>query len=269
MRLCSFMPCRPLKAWYPDGSLEKGLPLFSGFLRRADCEKTVTWSQIGKNYRYLCSTYKNQSRTACSQHAIKHEKLEAAVPFVVRQQVHLAASYSKIVARINSAPIKKASLSDWTIWSQQRIGNWRKSSAISSHFIKTGKVGNLPRRTTGIWKLIMNGNCIPFRHTCPVEFRASGTGKRRWQRTSRSGRLYETPEYWSTHPGNFYWTCGLHQGLENGNISVRFKFADELRKIAEYIEINTTEDPAVAGWGPLHTFLTACILTKKHSHKLC
>lgn len=34
---------------------------------------------------------------------------------------------------------------------------------------------------------------------------------------------------------------------ENGNISVKFKFADELRKIAEYIEINTTEDTAVAG----------------------
>ena len=34
---------------------------------------------------------------------------------------------------------------------------------------------------------------------------------------------------------------------ENGNISVRFMFADELRKIADYIEINTTTDPAVAG----------------------
>ena len=33
---------------------------------------------------------------------------------------------------------------------------------------------------------------------------------------------------------------------ENGNISVRFKFADEFRRIAEYIEINTTR-PAVAG----------------------
>ena len=32
-----------------------------------------------------------------------------------------------------------------------------------------------------------------------------------------------------------------------GNIRVKFKFADELRKIAEYIEINTTEDTAVAG----------------------
>ena len=36
---------------------------------------------------------------------------------------------------------------------------------------------------------------------------------------------------------------------EQGNpvISVKFKFADELRKIAEYIEINTTEDTTVAG----------------------
>ena len=33
---------------------------------------------------------------------------------------------------------------------------------------------------------------------------------------------------------------------ENGNISVHFKFANELRKITEYIEINTT-DTAEAG----------------------
>ena len=33
---------------------------------------------------------------------------------------------------------------------------------------------------------------------------------------------------------------------ENGNISVKFKFADEFRKIAEYIEINTS-NPAEAG----------------------
>lgn len=34
---------------------------------------------------------------------------------------------------------------------------------------------------------------------------------------------------------------------ENGNIKIKFNFADELRKIAEYIEINTSEIPAVAG----------------------
>ena len=39
---------------------------------------------------------------------------------------------------------------------------------------------------------------------------------------------------------------GYIKVYENGNISVRFKFADEFRRIAEYIEINTTK-PAVAG----------------------
>lgn len=41
---------------------------------------------------------------------------------------------------------------------------------------------------------------------------------------------------------------------ENGNISVKFKFADEFRRIAEYIEINISEIPAAAGWCPPHHF---------------
>ena len=34
---------------------------------------------------------------------------------------------------------------------------------------------------------------------------------------------------------------------ENGNIKVRFKFADELRRIAEYIKINTDSPGQAAG----------------------
>ena len=91
------------------------LHLFSGFLRCADCGKSITRSQSGKNVYYACSTYKYRSRAACSMHSIKHERLEAAVLFGIQYQVHLAVSYSEAIARINSAPIKKASLSDWTI----------------------------------------------------------------------------------------------------------------------------------------------------------
>lgn len=65
---------------------------------------------VGKNNNvyYSCSTYKNRSRTACTMHSIKHERLEAAVLFAVQHQVHLAVSYSEIVTQINSAPIKKS-----------------------------------------------------------------------------------------------------------------------------------------------------------------
>ena len=33
---------------------------------------------------YACSTYKNRSRTACTMHSIKHNRLEAAVLFAIQ-----------------------------------------------------------------------------------------------------------------------------------------------------------------------------------------
>ena len=86
------------------------LHLFSGFLRCADCGKAVTRSQSGKNVYYSCSTYKKRSRTACTMHSIKHNRLEAAVLFAIQYQVSTAVSYSEIVARINAAPLKKVNL---------------------------------------------------------------------------------------------------------------------------------------------------------------
>ena len=56
---------------------------------------------------YACSTYKNHSRTACTMHSIKHNRLESAVLFAIQYQVSTAVSYSEIVTRINAAPLKK------------------------------------------------------------------------------------------------------------------------------------------------------------------
>ena len=89
----------------------KGLEvhLFSGFLKCADCGRAITRS-VGNNNNvyYACSTYKNRSRTACTMHSIKHNRLEVAVLFAVQQQIHLAVSYSEMIARINAAPVKKS-----------------------------------------------------------------------------------------------------------------------------------------------------------------
>ncbi|WP_172678043.1 recombinase family protein, partial [Anaerotruncus colihominis] len=83
--------------------------LFSGFLKCADCGRAITRS-VGNNNNvyYACSTYKSRSRTACTMHSIKHNRLEAAVLFAVQQQIHLAVSYSEMIARINTAPVKKS-----------------------------------------------------------------------------------------------------------------------------------------------------------------
>ena len=47
-------------------------------------------------------------KKACTMHSIKSTWLEAATLYAIRQQVHLAVSYSAIVSQINMAPLKKS-----------------------------------------------------------------------------------------------------------------------------------------------------------------
>ena len=48
------------------------------------------------------------TRTACTMHSIKHNRLEAAVLFAIQYQVGTAVSYSEMIAHINTAPLKKS-----------------------------------------------------------------------------------------------------------------------------------------------------------------
>ena len=224
------------------------LHLFSGFLRCADCGKAITRSQSGKNVYYACSTYKNRSRLACSMHSIKHNRLEAAVLFAIQQQVHLAVSYSELVARINSAPIKKSQsfrlddlintkereLAKVTRYKQSLYQDW-KDGEITQQEYRTMKadyeqqsqrLSDILVRLTAERAELANG--VDQKHPALVAFM-------KFENIDSLSReiLIELIDHIKVY--------------ENGNISVRFKFADELRKIAEYIEINTTTDPAVAG----------------------
>lgn len=57
---------------------------------------------------YFCRTYKDQSKTACSKHSIKHNRLEAAVLYAIQQQVYLAVHYANTLKYISAAPLRKS-----------------------------------------------------------------------------------------------------------------------------------------------------------------
>lgn len=222
------------------------LHLFSGFLKCADCGKAITRSQSGKNVYYACSTYKNRSRLACSMHSIKHNRLEAAVLFAVRQQVHLAVSYSEIIARINTAPVKKSQsirlddlitakereLAKITRYKQSLYQDW-KDGEITQQDYRDMKA-DYERQTITVTAVLDNltaeraelANGVDNEHPALVAFM-------QYQNIDTLTRdiLVELIDHIKVY--------------ENGNISVRFKFADELRKIAEYIDLNT-ENPSKA-----------------------
>ena len=222
--------------------------LFSGFLKCADCGRAITRS-VGNNNNvyYACSTYKNRSRTACTMHSIKHNRLEAAVLFAVQQQVHLAVSYSEMIARINTAPVKKSQsirleeliaakereLTKISRYKQSLYQDW-KDGEITQQDYRDMKA-DYERQTIALTDVLARlnaeraelANGVKSEHPALVAF----TKHQNIDQLSRE-LLVELIDHIKVY--------------ENGNISVRFKFADEFRRIAEYIEINTTK-PAVAG----------------------
>ena len=226
---------------------KRELHLFSGFLRCADCGKAVTRSQSGKNVYYSCSTYKKRSRTACTMHSIKHNRLEAAVLFAIQYQVSTAVSYSEIVARINAAPLKKSQshrlndqiaakekeLTKITRYKQSLYQDWKDGEITQQEYREmkadyerqAAGLSDLLARLTAERKQLSNG--VDQQHPALVAFA-------KYQNIEKLTReiLIELVDHIKVY--------------ENGNISVHFKFADEFRRIAEYIEINTT-DTAEAG----------------------
>ena len=230
----------------PEG---RKVHLFSGFLKCADCGRAITRCVSKNNHvYYACSTYKNRSRTACTMHSIKHERLEAAVLFGIQYQVHLAVSYSEAIARINSAPTKKSQsfrldelittkekeLAKITRYKQSLYQDWKDGEITQQDYRsmkadyerQVAALSDVLERLTAERAELENG--VDNEHPALVAFM-------KYQNIDKLTReaLIDLVDHIKVY--------------ENGNISVKCKFADEFRKIAEYIEINTSEIPAVAG----------------------
>ena len=217
----------------------KELYLFSGFLKCADCGKAVTRGGSGGNVRYYCATYKTRSRLACTMHAIKHNRLEAAVLYAVQQQVYLAVTYSEMVASINMAPLKKSqsarldgliaenekALAKITRYKQALYEDWKDGELSHSDYRQMRE--DYDRQAATINAVIDNlkdeqsevENGVDTENLFLTTFS-------KYENIDKLTReiLIELVDHIKVYEG--------------GDISIKFKFADEYRRVAEYIEAN-------------------------------
>ena len=222
------------------GPQQKKLYLFSGFLKCADCGKAMTRSKVGNAVYYYCRTYKDQSKSACTKHTIKHIQLEAAVLYAIQQQVYLAVDFSKTIEQINKAPLVK---------SQSK----KLHDAIEQKERELAKIVRYKQAIYQDWK---DGEIThsDYRHMKEdYEQQAEALNQvlerlREEQRDLENGIDTENP---------FLATFRQYQNIEKltrdvlielvdhikvyegGSISIVFRFADELRRIREFIELNT------------------------------
>ena len=222
------------------GPQQKKLYLFSGFLKCADCGRAMSRSKVGNAVYYYCRTYKDQSKSACTKHTIKHIQLEAAVLYAIQQQVYLAVDFSKTIEQINKAPLVK---------SQSK----KLHDAIEQKERELAKIVRYKQAIYQDWK---DGEIThsDYRHMKEdYEQQAEALNQvlerlREEQRELENGIDTENP---------FLTTFRQYQNIEKltrdvlielvdhikvyegGSISIVFRFADELRRIREFIELNT------------------------------
>lgn len=222
---------------------QKMLYLFSGFLRCADCGKAMARSKVKGTVYYFCRTYKDQSKTACTKHSIKHNRLEMAVLYAIQQEVYLAVHYSDTIAHINTAPLQKSQSirlgalieakererSKIMRYKQTIYQDWKDGEITHSDYRNMS--GDYERQISAVNTVLDNltaeraelENGIDTENPFLVAFR-------KYENIDKMTRevMIELVDHIKVH--------------ENGNISVKFKFADELRRIMEYIDINTQSE---------------------------
>lgn len=223
--------------------MQKNLYLFSGFLRCADCGKAMTRSAVRGNVYYYCRTYKDQSKSACTKHTIRHNHLEYGVLYAIKQMVYIAVEFSEIVSRINAAPLQKSQsirLNELISAKEKELAKIMRYKQSIYQDWKDGEIShkdyrhmqeNYERQIEAINEVINNlseekaelENGIDTENPFLVAFR-------KHENIDKLTReiLIDLVEQIKVH--------------ENGNINVKLKFANEYRRIAEYIRLNTQSE---------------------------
>ena len=200
-------------------------------------EATITGAPSPARY---CRTYKDQSKTACTKHTIKHDRLEAAVLYAIQQQVYLAVNYTEIIERINRAPLVKSQSKKLIDAIEQKERELSKISRYKQSIYQDWKDGEISHSDYRHMKEDYEQQAKALEEVLQT-LRAEQaelengvdaenpflTAFRQYQNIDKLTRdiLIELVDHIKVYEG--------------GNISIVFRFADELRRIKEFIELNT------------------------------
>ena len=213
--------------------------LFSGFLRCADCGKAMV-RNTSKNYAYYyCRTYREKSTEACGKHAIRADVLERAVLVTVQRQIELVDSLAELVEEINAASAVSTQFVRLDIMRKQKSRELEQTNNLLDSIYLDLKTGDISREQYHRMKGKLEAKAEQLQGELThvqeeQEARAQGVASgtpylsaflqyHNIQSLSR-GLLIELVKYIYIH--------------EDGSIDIEFNYADQYRRIAEFIEDN-------------------------------
>ncbi len=213
---------------------------FSGFLRCVDCGKAMGRRTSKNLVYYACRT--NQTAGLCSRHSIRHDKLEKAVLEAIQKQISLIDDMGQLVEEINNAAVV-------------RTVSKRLTAALKLRRQELEKVSGLK---TGLYMDWKNGDITRDEyHKMKKEFE----DKEQQLKQDIANLEEESQDFeQGVTSSNPYFDAFLkHRNIqqldrgivtelikvihihEGGDLTIDFNFADQHRRVVEFIDNNKKE----------------------------
>ena len=225
----------------PPGGTE--LYLFSGFIRCADCKKSMSRKTSKNLTYYVCRTFREKSKSQCGNHSIREDILESAVLTAIKKQIELVSGLEDIIEEINSAPVVNTESSRLNDLLKDRKRELEKATGLLDSLYMDWKSGDIsheqylrmkPKLTDQVGQLktaishIENERAKLANGVDTQDPYLTAFLKYRNVQTLSRGLLAELVK-----------TIYVH---ENKEIEIEFNFQDQYQRILEFVKSNESNN---------------------------
>lgn len=221
---------------------QKEVYLFSGFVRCADCKKGMNRHTAKGLVYYSCRTYRDKSKKLCTKHSIRLDALEKAMLVAIQKQIELVGSLSEMVDEINSAPVVHKESNRLNTMLRQREKDLEKATGLLDGLYMDWKSGDITRdqyrRMKGKLEEQVEQLQDSIKHIkSECDTLAQGVSTQDIYLTS----FLKYRNIQSLSRGLLVELVNAIYVHEGGEIEIEFNFADQYRRIAEFVENNKNE----------------------------
>ncbi len=221
----------------PAGGQE--LYLFAGFIRCADCGKGMGRHTSKGHIYYYCTTHYIKSAEACGRHIIRLSQLEQAVLVSVQKQIELAENLAEIVDEINRAPAVRKESVRLTAQLEQQRKERDKASARLDDIYYDWKNGDITHEQFLRLKKSIEEQAAQLRETVEHLERECAAMEQGIDKTNPYLEAFlKYRNVQSLTRGLLIELVDVICVHEDQSIDITFKFADQYRRVVEFIENN-------------------------------
>ena len=224
-----------------DGTGE--VSLFAGYIRCADCKRAMnkksTNNKVKTYYYYVCNTYRKKSVEACTKHTIRSDYLEKVVLESINMQIDLVIEMEKMINKINKSEKRNLCNNNLERMIDAKEKELEKYKKLKKSVYEDWKLGDISREEYIEYKTSYENQIsniednIEYLEDEKQKYKEQVLGENTWIENLKKKKNLDklTRDVVIELIDCIY----IHEG---GDVTIKFKFADEYERILEYIKMN-------------------------------